>query len=381
MLIRRLESFAMIAAGLGLALVGGVSLVLAPDTRGLNRLPADRPLFDSAAVLDQDYRDAWEDYLADKLAVASLGRRTNAAIEAHVFADAANATVVRGREGWLYFAPAVSAPLPPDDPAMAQAAINGAEAALSMLQAAGLDARFALAPHKPGQYPQFLPERDQETVAATIAYRNTLRPRFAEVLGANWIDAFEAMETAVRTNPDQLYYLRADTHWTDLGAGVMAKAVVDAFAPGLWDESAFLATGLQSYRPDLVQMEGGDARGQRDGFVVKRPGVDTVRTLGDDATGWRRLYETTADGAPVNGRLVLIGDSYSVALAPLLAPYFEEVAWLRLRDFDPVSAGPVIVQADFALILVVERHVLEPAPLGPAGLEALLAEALSRQAG
>jgi len=376
MKLRRLEQIAMIAAGAGLALAGVASLFAPADTQGLNRLPAERPAFSIMRLNDEAYRSAWSDYLADKLVLASLARRANLQTEVRLFNDAAADAVIRGREGWLYYRLALGAPLPPSDPGRADAALAGAVEAVAALERAGLDTRFALAPDKPGQYPQFLPPRERDVASAALAYRNALRPRFAAALGARWLDVFDAMEAAIAADLDRLYYLREDTHWSDLGAAVMAEAVLQAFAPGMWDEAALLPIGANSYSPDLLLMQGERAERSYDRYAVRRPGVEVERINGARAQGWTRRYVARSAGAPLAGRLVIIGDSFANPLAPLLAPYFEELHWIEMHSFNPQLAGPIIADADFALVMIVERHVLEPSPLGPAGLGQLMAQAL-----
>ncbi|MGJ3232014.1 MAG: alginate O-acetyltransferase AlgX-related protein [Oceanicaulis sp.] len=378
MTLRMIERAAVLAGFAVLWLVLIASILRPADMRALNRAAEPRPDFALAAFGDPDYRARWTGWFTDKLVLGGAARQANVAIERLVFSDAAGSRVVAGADGWLFLnrTSANANLLPGTDGAREQAAFEGAVGALDVLSARGIDARFALAPHKPSIYPQHLPDYLQASQAAEARNRAALMDRLVEARGAQILDVFDAMADAAGEGG---LYLREDTHWSAHGAAIMAEAVIEAFAPGLWETAAIEVAEPVGYTPDLVTLQGGEAEALRPVLDVRRPGVTAGRIPhGADDPPW--LLRTAADGPAdaLLGDLVIVGDSYALELQPLLAPFFATTTIVTMEGLDSEAAAAALAEADHALIHIVERHTLAPAPLGPAGLGARLEAALAR---
>lgn len=173
--------------------------------------------------------------------------------------------------------------------------------------------------------------------------------RAGEVEGVEPID----FQTALAAHRDEPIYYRTDHHWTTLGAYYGYTALMESLGreprpqaelPLITASEDFQGTlysqsGIHWLEPDTVEFRTADA------FEVTswRNGTPEAGTLYD----WSRLetkdkYSAFLGGnQPLcviknpegTGRLLLLRDSYSDALAPFLALHFEEVHLMDLRYY------------------------------------------------
>ncbi|MEQ8404701.1 MAG: hypothetical protein RKE49_06350 [Oceanicaulis sp.] len=381
MRLRKLE-FAAVLAGFALLwLVLIVSIARPADMRALNRAAEPRPGLSPLAFADAEYRSRWTGWFTDKLVLAGAARRANRVIETRVFADAASGRVIAGEDGWLFLNrdnPSVSL-LPGGGGGRDARTLDGVAAALARLDAAGIDARFALAPHKPSIYPDRLPAPVRETQAAEAARRTALMAQLKQAHGAQMVDVFAAM--AARAREAELYLPR-DTHWSDRGAAVMARALVNAFKPDLWDEDAVRPGGFEDYVPDLERLQGSTAPRRKPVLEVNRSAVRVTPLPAPEGAPfwWSRITADGPDGALL-GPITLVGDSYAQGLMKFLAPYFSETRFVHIDALETPEAADLLSGAEHVAVVIVERHLLAPAPHGPAGLGARLDAALGGEGG
>ncbi|MFP4520314.1 MAG: alginate O-acetyltransferase AlgX-related protein [Oceanicaulis sp.] len=373
--LRRIEFFAVAAGFILLWAILLVSLARPADLRALNRAAEPRPDFSLLAFSDADYRARWTGWFTDKLVLAGPAREIDRIIEQRLFSDTADSRVIDGLDGWLYLNRDhgdVSL-LPSGDGAREAAAIDGVVSALEALGARGVTARFALAPHKPGVYPQYLPPASRERVEAERTHRKRLLSQLDGPAGARMIDVFDAM--AAKAGAAGLY-LKTDTHWSAHGAAVMAEALVDSLAPGLWETAVVAEAGRARFMPDLVRLQGGEAREDRPVLDVTRPGVQVERAPRPGEGAWIERSRASGPDGALLGELVVIGDSYANELIPLLAPFFEAVRFVHVQRLETPEARDALAGADLVFIQIVERHMLTPPPDGLAGLGARIEAAL-----
>lgn len=364
---RRIEHRLIVASLGGLCLLLALSLLLPPSAHRLNRLPEPRPALRPLALFDAEYRQAWETYLGDKLAIGRYARSANTSIELTIFGDTPSQDVVAGKDDWLFFAPAIAALA--NDATALDAAAASATMLLDRLEQRGVQARFLPAPHKPSYAAQYLPQYLQDDARLARLNRDALMDALAT--DPRVINVFPPMtQASARFQAGQLYYPQ-DTHWTPLGASIAARAVLDSLAPGLWSEAAFQQTEPLTYTPDLLRMQNLQVSIAGTGWAVIRPGVQTQRTETQTRFYAEARYSSDSDAEPLLPPLLLIGDSYAEAVAPLLAPYFEQVTLVRLhRGMTMDALEPALAtEPHFVLIEIVERHLTETAPVGLVGLE------------
>jgi hypothetical protein len=162
------------------------------------------------------------------------------------------------------------------------------------------------------------------------------------------------MRTA-RANERPIYF-RLDTHWTNEGAGVMAKAIVERLAPTGWDTDAVREVASIEHEGDLTVLLGRPS---------SEPAVELEVVLSDSApTRVARKLLTAASNeydkvvavdfeatgkTTVGGHTLVMHDSYGWALAPMLAPYFQSAAFVAETNpmvgqmQDDLTAAEIII--------------------------------------
>jgi len=371
----RIESVIVTAVLCAMGVAGLVSLAAKPDTRDINRAPAEFPGV-QLDVFDPLWRVAWRDYLADKLVLRRPFRALNAAIEDDLFNDAANARVIQGEGEWLFLDDAFSALIPAAgalrDPAPIAAEVR---AALDALDAAGMDARLAFAPHKASIEADRLSEAVRHRAVLAQAQSEAVRAALAAAPGV--IDLHPVLSRA-RAEAGRPVYLPRDSHWNDLGARAAAHAVVESIEPGLWEDAAARPPVALEYQPDLPRLQGRPETRERPVIEIRRAGVRTQRRPA--AEPGLDVWRSESEGPPLGPPLVMIADSYGEAVAPMLAPWFSEVRFVRLSAFDPERHRDVFEGAGAVYVQIVERHMFMGPPHGPRGLAERIATALETQA-
>lgn len=363
----------IVAAVLGLiALAGLVSLVSPPDTRDINRAPAPFPGV-QANLLADSYREAWRDYLGDKLVLRRALRALNAAIEDDLFGDPPSSRVIEGEDGWLFLDDAFSNLIPlagTRDPQPVAEAVRDVHA---ILAEAGFEARLGFAPHKPSIETDRVPDAVRHRADLAARQRDAVRAALAGAPG--FIDLQPVLEAA-RRKAARPIYLRRDSHWNDFGAVAAARALVESLEPGLWNDAAVSATPVDlPYAPDLPRLQGRPEEALRPVIVVERPGV-TVSGPADPG-GPVQVWRSESAGPPLGPVLVVIADSYGVAVVPKLAPWFSEVRYVRLSAFDAQAHASVFDGAGAVCVQIVEREMFGNPPHGPRGLAGRLQAALA----
>jgi hypothetical protein len=136
---------------------------------------------------------------------------------------------------------------------------------------------------------------------------------------------------------------------------VVARAIVEGFAPGLWDSDSVVEERITTGPGDLVGMAGFSI-GWRQWEVlharIERPGVSVERETppkaGDLGTGTARFRATSAGPALIPGRTLIVHDSFIGGfIRESLAGYFEDVTYVHIegvKGLDTAGFDRVVVQ-------------------------------------
>ncbi len=343
-------------AALGLALVAAVGLAAVnPALRG-----GQGSAFGRARLSDGSWNRAFERGFEEGLAVRGPAVAFWALLRYGLFAEG-NRGVLIGREGWLFTAEEfqeareLQASLQVDAAAVRQASVE--------LAARGIRLVVALVPAKARVYSEKL-GRYTLPAAAAARYRQALE--LLASLGVSAPDLLAPLQEARRGGE---VFLRSDTHWTPLGAGVAAEALagmVNLFLSAAGSPRALFASSEgppQEYRGDLLNfLPLGPFRnlGPRPDLV--RPRLTAAKE--EPAEG---LFDQPA--IPV----VLVGTSYSAgelwnlegALKTEVEADVLNVAKQGLGPLAPMRdllAGPVLkeVRADVVVWEIPERYFRLP---------------------
>lgn len=149
-----------------------------------------------------------------------------------------------------------------------------------------------------------------------------------------------------------------DTHWNQGGATTAVTAILDEI-----DEGGVLPN-LDLYLERIIDYEG-DLDGlngaspvvdQTVSFSIRdTPVVESITEVVEENPydGNRRISNTSE--MPLLGKIVVFGDSFSEVAEPFLAPFFDEVTYYRLYDFNVDTYAELMSDADYVLFWSVER--------------------------
>jgi hypothetical protein len=260
-------------------------------------------------------------------------------------------TVVTGEDGWLFygtdFRDACQTTLPP-------AVIAERFQRLSHLVRAG-GKQFALfiPPDKSDVYPEFIPDSVAAKSCAMAGEK-----AFWNALAANppvgYHDLRGAIQQAKNAHPDVLLYRKTDTHWNNTGALIYARMLADALDREIWPTTQVRDLGPALMNSDLSDLLGAAHHETADTLAVDRSGVKSVT----DTPG--RIVNTTTGAPLVNGRTLLVSDSFTDASRFAVTPFFANAYLLNSQaaKTEPDTLAAAIKDSNVVVVEIVEREVV-----------------------
>lgn len=215
----------------------------------------------------------------------------------------------------------------------------------NILAERGIGFCLMIPPNKENVYARYMPDK---FVQAERSRTDILTEHLVEN-GINCINPKEAL-----LNSDEKYrtYYKQDTHWNELGAYIGTKEALEVFGIGLPPLSKSEIEESESAAADLADMVGLESVFPKDyGFRMAwtaRDRENVTKEVNGPMTYWHN------DNAPVEGRLLLIGDSFRTAMIMLLSSTFEDFYVVHRTDYQPQmleEAAP-----DYVILEIVERH-------------------------
>jgi hypothetical protein len=154
-------------------------------------------------------------------------------------------------------------------------------------------------------------------------------------------------------------YLDRDTHWTEYGGMSMVEQIVERVAPGLYDPAEVTVAGVEPLEGDLTRILGLPETYDVVDLAVDRLGVSTTE-LDEQAVDGSypiRRFVSDAPTAPmVEGRTVMLFDSFSFPIIEEMTPYFEELTLVHWDAVGSVDVAGLMAEADHVVVQVAERN-------------------------
>ncbi len=235
-----------------------------------------------------------------------------------------------------------------------------ANAALTRRLAGGPDWLWVSVPDKFLLLEDRLPANHRDWGACARARRDRYRQAMEETLGSRFIDLEPALR-AFRADQAEGLYLKEDTHWTSRAAVALPRSIVEAWAPGLWDDAAVIDGDTEDAWSDLALQLGLNhqhtvtrqvsrradvvSRGREQEERARRHGVRTVR------------HQAVPPARVIPGRTLMVHDSFLLPVTPALAPYFEELVLVQWEELDRRRFERLVSEADRVVFQSVERLV------------------------
>ena len=326
----------------GLATLAGVDAGL---TRGENRDLAPAPTLSLTWAAIAAVPTAFTNYFQDHFAFRGRLVRWQAAFRLLVLRVSPSPTVLRGKDGWLFYRDdgaledyLSQSPLSPADLDEWAATLQHTR---DWLARRGITYLFVIAPDKHQVYPEFMPETIQRTAATSRTAQLV-----AHLHAHTTVPVLDLLPAMLEAKREARIYHRTDSHWNDLGAFVATQTILERLREAAGDTLPGLAP---ADRRDFIRSE------------ARRPGLDLATMLGleswvheDDLRlrarqpGYRVVEPEHPDPANIEGRLatlhtraglpraVVFRDSFGSALVPYLSEHFSRALYLWEYDLDPL---------------------------------------------
>lgn len=299
-------------------------------------------------------------FVGDRLPLRHRAVRTDAWIDEHVFAEdpafggSSSPRVLRGNDGFLFLADAVDAACAPHAPPERTAA--NLHRFASIVASSGREMVTMVAPDKSTVHRELLP-RGMAKKNCFSAYIDRLWSSLASADIPGYVDLRKALSRRARESREPLY-LRKDSHWDSAGSLVAVEAAVERIRPGLWRPSEVRFDGLYKYRGDLTGLLGQVEEDEAPRYGVERPDVQRLpRTKAGsiERAAIGRFRNRAPSGRLLQGRTLLLLDSFGLVAVNQIAPFFEDLTTVNLADFDAARFTHLIEDAERVWFLSVER--------------------------
>lgn len=321
--------------------------------------PAVLPTIDASTVGDPATYAAIDRWVAESFPLRATGAAAYGAVDYGLLGGSPNPDVIVGHGDWLF----TITELQPVCRFTAAEVLADLDAVAADFAGAGVDFRFTVPPDKHVIHPeQVRPESglggscaDQRQ--AELRAGMTARPGVA-------VEVWSALEAVRAADPERQLYFHQDTHWTPLGALVATEALIASLAPGLWSADQVPTDGFANYETDLSRLIGLPSK-ERVPKLVIRPGVTVTEgaiDLGVDIDNAREVATFTVDAAApaVEGRTLIVYDSFYGTNMRRIAPWFRESVWVHVGD---LTDHPTMVRSlpsfDRVVVARVERGVYD----------------------
>lgn len=331
----------------GIALAAGIRPV---DLEGRPR--ASLPPLDGSSLGESSTYAAIDRWLADRFPGRNEAVGAHAAIDYGVLGGSTTPNVIVGRDGWLF----TRTELEPDCRFTADQVLAALDRSAIGLAERGMDLRLIVPPDKHAIYPEQVVPGSGLGEACSDDRRSAMQAGMAARPGLA-IELWSTLAAIRTTDPATPWYFKQDTHWTPLGAEISTKALVQSLAPGVWDDAQMPIDGFANYETDLSRLIGLPAK-ERVPRLVVRPGVEMKRTVVPtkvDLKSARDIGHYVVDRAAtaVEGRTLIIYDSFFRTNERRIAPWFRDSVWVHADD---LQRSPELV-ADLPTFdrVVVER--------------------------
>jgi hypothetical protein len=330
------------------------------DPAAENREAARFPALDGTWASLADYPGGLGRWFDDHFGFRADLVRLNAWSQLFGLDTSPSSAVMRGKDGWLFYADDGAMEDYANAPALSAGEVENWRASVvrasDWLRGRGVAYVFTVPPDKHVIYSEQIPDSVRHVGATS---------RMDQVFGA-LSDARVAVDlrpALFEAKPRERIYHRTDTHWNDRGALVAYRMIIDAVrrqlpaVPPAWQRSDFEAVSRDDEGRDLAGMMGLrqvlreevlalEPRRSRLARVVEPAGA------APDAEEGRLVTEIPDSTLP---RAVIFRDSFVSPLVPFLSEHFSRAVYLWQNDFD--AEAVVKERADVVIQEIVGRHL------------------------
>jgi hypothetical protein len=357
---------AIIALPLAATLVGIDGGDAAAENRSLAEWPKLEATWPSLAAFPAGATAWFEDHFAFRYPLVRLAGR----IRYFGLGVSPAATVVKGREGWLFYADDAGLDdylrTTPFEPKALEDWRESLVRSQRWLEAQGVAFVFTVEPDKHVLYPELLPASLKPAAAPS---RSDQLFRRLEGSGVAAVDPRPALRAA--KGRERLYEM-TDTHWNERGAFLAYQQLVAAVreqrpeVPEAWSRGDFEDALVRQSGMDLAALIGLRDVLHEDRLILRplRPRrAVTLEPKGGEPWWEEGRVVTEIPGSHLP-HAVVFRDSFMARMAPFLSEHFGRVVYLWQTNFevdDVRMEKPAVVIQE-----IVGRHLLNVAPYSDA---------------
>ncbi len=326
-----------------------------------NRDMAPFPTWTGTWASAADYPAALSLWFEDHFGFRARLIRYYSASRLFVLGVSSSTAVLKGREGWLYYADdsgledyVSQDPLMPADVAAWREALVRAH---DWLRARQIGYVFTVAPDKPVIYPEYFP------ASVHAVSSRTRTDQVLEALAETPVTSVDLRPALLAAKSGERIYFMTDSHWNDRGAFVAYRQIIEAVRRQVptsppWNRDDFRSVEVETPGRDLARLLG-LARVLREidlRLVPSHPRrarvVDPPNTTDPMAEVGRLVTEIDDPRLP---RAVIFRDSFASRLAPFLSEHFSRAVYLWQNDFD--AQAVLDEKPDVVIEEIVGRHL------------------------
>lgn len=229
-----------------------------------------------------------------------------------------------------------------------------------------------VAPDKATIYPEKMTEDSYSIYEPSIPQRTLLHDWFAQPESPYRLDIRSALYQR-KSESDEPLYEPGGQHHNSKGAMVMAKSMIDAIDPSLWNDNELVELWTKTVMPELAKRGGDwDRLETYTHSQIRREGVETIKLWDNDReikdpdflsirTILDHRVKHAINGSQtrplIQGRTLIVHDSFiENYLLPTLSQFFVDVTFIHTDDLTPEAFREALDRYDLVYMESVERY-------------------------
>ncbi len=302
-------------------------------------------------------------FIGDRIPLRSRAIKADGWIDQEIFHEdpafggSAMPRVIHGDEGVLFLSDDFDIPCSRE--ITPRETVDNLSRFAHLIEDSGRKVIMTFAPNKSTLHQDLLPS-SASSRNCWSAFTNDLYLSLSTSGMPGYIDLKEPLEREIASTREYLFY-RKDSHWDDAGKVTAIRQIIKQVKPGLWDQSEVSYTGVETYYGDLLDLEGQSAADEAPNFIIERhdiiPGPTEDFRPDDNVVVSRRYVNSGPPGKLIEGKTLLLTDSFGIGALPAIVPYFADLTVKHFDASDPLSNIPLFKDADTVWIFTAERLV------------------------
>lgn len=248
--------------------------------------------------------------------------RSAANIDYQLFDDSPDPReVIKGNDGWLYYRPTLESGCG----AKPEHVVDNVQDLIRRLESTGATVVFTVAPSKFIIHPEYLTEVQARLGACTKENGARLRRLLAAAPITHYVDSWMLFED-MKVEGVQPYFT-TDTHFNFVGSIPWIRSLIEEIAD-IWDPNDVIHLGDTLWLGNLTTFAALDQPERVEHVVVRRQ-VDVLEVAVEDREA---LYRVSGPDPTIDGKTIILGDSFMELPRPSIVQFFEDVAALDWRQ-------------------------------------------------